>query len=166
MLNSIIFLHKNALIAIYNDVKLPCELLAFFQLKNPNHIWYTMPYLQETRCKITWHGKPGIGQIEHYPIPNTWKFSDLEQDKLQTHITFRHFMNAYHVISKIHCLVPIKNAFITFYNDVELSCEHLATFQLKTHDHIYHIMYNLQKTRLKISEFWLWFGTCKVNSRK
>ena len=90
-----------------------------------------MPYLQETRCKITWHGKTWIGQIEHYPIPNRCKFSDLEQDKLQTHITIRHLMNAYYVISKIHCLVHIKNAFITFYNDVELSCEHLAMFQFK-----------------------------------
>ena len=41
---------------------------------------------------------------------------------------------------------------IAFYNDVELSCEHLAMFQLKTLNHIFNIMYYLQKTRLKISE--------------
>ena len=47
-----------------------------------------MPYLQETRCKIAWHEKPGIGQIEHYPILKGLKLSDLEQHKFQTHITF------------------------------------------------------------------------------
>ena len=66
-------------------------------------------------------------------ISSGWSISviDLDQDKLQTHITFRNFMNDYHVISKIHCLVHIKNALITFYNNVELSCEHLAMFQFK-----------------------------------
>ena len=52
-------------------------------------------------------------------------------------------MNAFHVICKIHYLVHIKKALIALYNDVEFSCEHLATFQLKILNHIYHVMYYL-----------------------
>ena len=45
-------------------------------------------------------------------------------------------MNAYHVISEIQSLVHIKNAFITLYNYVALTREHLALYQLKKLNHI------------------------------
>ena len=60
------------------------------------------------------------------------------------------FMNANYVMRKIQSLIHNKNALIAFNNDVELSCEHSAMFQLKTLNHIHHIMHYLQETRLKI----------------